>query len=150
MCQTASIPLHDERILSGAGNPQRGIDLRAPRQNRGFQHDQTQTQTQRREEYRVLRIMAARTRKIRHDDETRAKIQAAQIINRFHACLMGEITLDAQQVSCGKALLAKILPDLSAVDHSGEVETSYVVRAPQPIAGAEEWELKYSSPPTVQ
>lgn len=34
---------------------------------------------------------------------------------------MGEITLDAQQVSCGKTLLAKVLPDLSAVDHSGEI-----------------------------
>jgi hypothetical protein len=59
--------------------------------------------------------MAARINKIRHDEETRAKIQAAQIINRFHACLMGDVTLDAQQVSVGKALLAKVLPDLSAV-----------------------------------
>ena len=59
--------------------------------------------------------MAARINKIRHDEQTRAKIQAAQIINRFHACLMGDVTLDAQQVSVGKALLSKVLPDLSAV-----------------------------------
>lgn len=64
--------------------------------------------------------MAARTRKIRHDDETRAKIQAAQIINRFTSCLMGEIVLDAQQVSCGKTLLNKILPDLSSVSLEGD------------------------------
>ena len=64
--------------------------------------------------------MPARVRKIRHDEETRAKIQAAQIINRFHACLMGEITLDTNQVSCGKALLAKTLPDLSAVSIEGD------------------------------
>ena len=38
--------------------------------------------------------MAVR-KKIRHDDETRAKIQAAQIINRMQSCIMGEITLDA-------------------------------------------------------
>ena len=63
--------------------------------------------------------MAARTVKIRHDEETRAKIQAAQIINRFHSCLMGEVSLDAQQVSCGKTLLNKALPDLSAVSHDG-------------------------------
>lgn len=57
--------------------------------------------------------MAARKRKIRHDDETRAKIQAAQIINRMQSCVMGEIALDAQQVSCAKSLLNKVLPDLS-------------------------------------
>lgn len=63
--------------------------------------------------------MAARVAKIRHDEETRAKIQAAQIINRFQACLMGDVALDAQQVSCGKTLLNKVLPDLSAVSHDG-------------------------------
>jgi len=63
--------------------------------------------------------MAARVSKIRHDDETRAKIQAAQIINRFQRCVMGDISLDAQQVSCGKTLLNKVLPDLSAVSHDG-------------------------------
>ena len=63
--------------------------------------------------------MAARTRKIQHDDETRAKIQAAQIINRFQSCLNGEITLDAQQVSVGKALLNKVLQDLSATTLQG-------------------------------
>jgi hypothetical protein len=63
--------------------------------------------------------MAARTTKIRHDDETRAKIQAAQIINRMYSCINGEIVLDAQQVSCAKALLNKVLPDLSAVSLEG-------------------------------
>ena len=65
--------------------------------------------------------MPARTKKIRHDEETRAKIQAAQIINRFQACVMGTVTLDAQQVSCGKTLLNKVLPDLSAVSHDATV-----------------------------
>lgn len=68
--------------------------------------------------------MAARVRKIQHDDETRAKIQAAQIINRFTKCLMGEVELDAQQVSCGKSLLNKVLPDLSAVSMDGEMKMS--------------------------
>lgn len=93
--------------------------------------------------------MAARINKIRHDDETRAKIQAAQIINRFQACVMGEITLDAQQVSCGKALLAKILPDLSAIDHSGDVTTPFVMRAPMPAETAETWEQQ-NAPKTLQ
>lgn len=63
--------------------------------------------------------MAARTRKIKHDDETRAKIQAALIINRFQDCLAGKISLDAQQVSCGKALLNKVLPDLASTVLTG-------------------------------
>lgn len=66
--------------------------------------------------------MAARTRKIRHDDETRAKIQAGVIINRFQKCVMGEIELTSQQVSCGKALLDKVLPNLQATELSGEME----------------------------
>ena len=65
-------------------------------------------------------IMAARTTKIRHDDETRAKIQAAQIINRFMDCLNGKVTLDAQQVSCGKTLLNKVLPDLQSTTIGGD------------------------------
>lgn len=60
--------------------------------------------------------MAARTRKIRHDDNTRAKIKASMIINRLTDCLNGKVALDAQQVSCGKTLLNKVLPDLSAVE----------------------------------
>lgn len=65
--------------------------------------------------------MAARTRKIQHDDETRSRIQAALIINRFQDCLDGKVELDAQQVSCGKSLLNKVLPDLQAVSHDGEI-----------------------------
>lgn len=64
--------------------------------------------------------MPARVNKIRHDEQTRAKIQAAQIINRFHKCVMGEVVLDAQQVSCGKALLAKVLPDLASMTLGGD------------------------------
>lgn len=71
--------------------------------------------------------MPARTKKIRHDEETRAKIQAAQIINRMMGCINGEITLDAQQVSCAKALLNKVLPDLSSVNVGGEGENGEIV-----------------------
>lgn len=60
--------------------------------------------------------MPARVRKIRHDDETRAKIQAAQIINRLQKCIDGEVELSAQQVSAAKTLLDKVLPNLQAVD----------------------------------
>lgn len=60
--------------------------------------------------------MAARTTKIRHDQETRKKIQAAQIINRLTQCVMGEVELTAAQVSAAKTLLDKSLPSLQSVE----------------------------------
>ncbi len=59
--------------------------------------------------------MAARKRKIRHDDKTRGKIQAAMIINRLQDGLAGKITLTAPQVSIGLGLLRKVLPDLQSM-----------------------------------
>ncbi len=64
--------------------------------------------------------MAARTRKIRHDDNTRAKIKAAQIINRMQDCIMGKVELNQAQVSCGKALLDKCLPSLANTELTGK------------------------------
>lgn len=66
--------------------------------------------------------MPARVNKIRHDDETRAKIQAAQIVNRLMGCVNGEIQLDATQVSAAKALLNKVLPDLSTTTLQGDAD----------------------------
>lgn len=65
--------------------------------------------------------MAPRTTKIRHDDETRSKIQAAQIINRFMGCINGEIELSSAQVSAGKTLLNKVLPDLQSMTMDANV-----------------------------
>ena len=59
--------------------------------------------------------MAARTRKIRHDDDTRMKIKAAQLINRLTGHAMGEIEMSPSQVRAIEVLLRKILPDLSDV-----------------------------------
>ena len=59
--------------------------------------------------------MAARKRAIRHDDNTRAKIQAAQLINRLTAHATGEIELSSTQVRAIEVLLRKTLPDLSDV-----------------------------------
>jgi hypothetical protein len=58
--------------------------------------------------------MAAR-KKIRHDDNTRLKIQAAQLINRLTAHANGEVELSSTQVRAIEVLLRKTLPDLSDV-----------------------------------
>lgn len=65
--------------------------------------------------------MAPRIRKIRHDDETRAKIQTSQLINRLNDHVFGNVELSPTQVRSAEILLKKTLPDLSSTEHSGEV-----------------------------
>lgn len=67
--------------------------------------------------------MAARSRKIRHDAETRAKIQASQIINRLTDHIFGKVELSSTQVQSALGLLRKAIPDLAAVQHSGQIDT---------------------------
>ncbi len=59
--------------------------------------------------------MAARIKKIRHDENTRLKIQAAQLINRLTAHAEGTVELSSTQVRSIEILLRKILPDLSDI-----------------------------------
>ncbi len=68
--------------------------------------------------------MAAR-KKLRHDAETRKKIQASQLINRLQNDAMGKIELTDGQRASIKILLDKSLPSLKAIEgqmeHVGEV-----------------------------
>lgn len=64
----------------------------------------------------------------RHQDDVRKKIQASQIINRFYKAFEGEIELTAIQVNIGKSLLDKVLPDLKAVEMSGDTESPMVMK----------------------
>ena len=66
--------------------------------------------------------MAGRTIGKRHQDDVRAKIQATQIINRLMSAFDGTIELTQTQVNIGKALLDKALPDLKAIEHSGDAD----------------------------
>lgn len=59
--------------------------------------------------------MAARKRIIRHSEDTRAKIQATQLINRLMQNIEGKIQLSPGQVTSIKILLDKSLPNLSDV-----------------------------------
>jgi hypothetical protein len=58
--------------------------------------------------------MPARVKKIRHDENTRAKIQASQIINRLQSYVNGKCQMEPAQVSAGLGLLRKVLPDLQS------------------------------------
>ena len=67
--------------------------------------------------------MPARTKRIRQDENTRKKIQAAQLINRLTSHVMSEDgdVMTTSQVNAALGLLKKILPDLKATEHSGEI-----------------------------
>jgi len=76
--------------------------------------------------------MPARTKRIVCDENTRKKIQASQLINRLTNHILTDPTketfekefLQATQVNAALGLLKKILPDLSAVELSGEVNVT--------------------------
>lgn len=63
--------------------------------------------------------MAARKEKIHHDEKTKRLIQASQLINRLISHANGEIDLTPTQVQAAKIVIGKTIPDLKAVEISG-------------------------------
>lgn len=90
--------------------------------------------------------MPARINKIRHDDNTRAKIKAGNIINRLSKLIEGEIEMAPHAVTAALGLLRKALPDLTSVEHSGEITKNYVARMPARTDNMDEWRKQHSSP----
>lgn len=65
--------------------------------------------------------MAARTNKPFHDDKTRQKIQASQLVNRLQDHALGKVEMTPTQVAAADKLLRKVLPDLTATELSGTI-----------------------------
>lgn len=76
--------------------------------------------------------MAARTRKVKHDDFTREKIRTTQLVNRLEKHALGEISMEPTQVRAIEVLLRKSLPDLSSVTLSGDED--------KPVRTVIEWQ----------
>lgn len=93
--------------------------------------------------------MAARIRKIRHDEETRAKVKASQLLNRLTNHGLGKIDLKPTQVKAIEVALRKVLPDLAVVEHTGATEQHYVVHMPNPVKDLAEWRQVYEVPPKL-
>ena len=64
----------------------------------------------------------------RHQDDVRKKIQASAIINRFMEVFDGNLELTSIQVNIGKTLLDKVLPDLKAIELSGDADAPVVLK----------------------
>lgn len=67
-----------------------------------------------------------RTAGFRMSDEHRVKIANSNILNALIEHTEGKREMTATQVTSGVALLRKVLPDLQAIEHSGEV-TNHIV-----------------------
>jgi len=91
--------------------------------------------------------MAARVNKIRHDENTRAKIKAGNIIARLEKLVKGEIEMPPHAVTAALGLLRKVLPDVTSVELSGEVTTTKVIRTPQPTQAVDDWQRQYADEP---
>jgi hypothetical protein len=65
--------------------------------------------------------MAARIRK-HHQDEVRARIQTSQLVNRLTDHALGHTELSSTQIRAIEILLKKSIPDLSAIEISGDDE----------------------------
>jgi hypothetical protein len=65
--------------------------------------------------------MAKRTNKPLHDDQTKRRIQASQLLNRLELFVNGKIELNAAQVQAAKVVIGKAIPDLKSIEHSGDV-----------------------------
>lgn len=83
--------------------------------------------------------MAPRTRKIRHDDNTRAKIQTTQLLKRLTGHALGNIEMSSTQVTAALGVLRKAMPDLAATELSGEVARPTVIRSPETVADSKAW-----------
>ncbi len=56
----------------------------------------------------------------------RERIRTGVIVNRLQKFIRGEIEMSAPQVTAALGLLKKAVPDLSAVEHTGEMTHKHV------------------------
>ena len=71
--------------------------------------------------------MAARTNKPNHEEKTKKLIQASQLLNRLNSFANGEIEMTQAQVNAARIVIGKTIPDLKAIEISGNEEKPVVV-----------------------
>lgn len=65
----------------------------------------------------------AKRKQLYHPEEVKKKIQASQLINRLtENALSKKEVMTAAQVTSANILLKKVIPDLKAIEHTGEVD----------------------------
>lgn len=59
--------------------------------------------------------------------KARERIQAGMILDRLEKHILGEVEMSATQVNAARVLLNKALPDLKAIEHSGETTQTHSI-----------------------
>lgn len=71
-----------------------------------------------------------------HQEDVRRKIQVSQLINRLTDHALGNADLSNTQVRAIEILLKKIMPDLTAIEHSGDADNPMAHRVEIAIVDA--------------
>lgn len=66
--------------------------------------------------------MAARTNTPLHEEKTKALIRASQLLNRLTEHANGKVEMTQSQVNAAKVVIGKAIPDLKAIEVSGNAE----------------------------
>ena len=85
----------------------------------------------------------AKRKMLFHPDDVKEKIKTSQLINRLHQHAFGEIELTPQQVRSIEILLRKAVPDLAAIEHSGEMTIQHDI-TDEPLS-ADEWAKEHAT-----
>lgn len=76
--------------------------------------------------------MAARKKKVLHDEKTKDLIRASQLLNRLTLFANGQCDLSAAQVNAAKIVIGKVIPDMRYVEHGGDDKRPLVFRMEAP------------------
>lgn len=80
-----------------------------------------------------------------HSELVRERIRVSALVNRLTSHCLGQLKkpMDASQVTAALGLLRKAIPDLAAIEHSGEVKLQCDVSA-NPLT-PEAWDAEYGA-----
>jgi len=79
-----------------------------------------------------------RIKRIQNDSNTRLKIKTTQIQKRLMEHILGDIKMDASQVTAALGLLKKTLPDLQSIEQVTEITERKVISS-EPMQ-LDDWE----------
>ena len=64
------------------------------------------------------------------------------LVKELEKHALGQRDMTQTQVRAAEVIIDRVLPKMQAVEHSGETETRYVVRMPDPIRTVEDWRAR--------
>lgn len=83
-------------------------------------------------------------------EKFRASIRVGLIRNRLMNHLLGKLEMTPTQLKAAEILLNKCVPSMASMEHSGEVQHSFVAGLPEVTKSTEEWKQHYAPTQTIQ